>query len=72
LAPRLAPLPAIVKASDEIKSDCPTTVSFTPTARLAEMRQRLQALVDAVNTVSPPAAGAISLNRAFCSSLSEP
>jgi hypothetical protein len=45
---------AIVKASDEIKSQCPTTVAFTPTDRLAQMQQRLQALVDAVNTVSPP------------------
>ena len=33
---------------------CPTSVSFTPTARLAEMHQRLQTLVDAVSTVSPP------------------
>jgi LTXXQ motif family protein len=45
---------AVVKASDEIKSQCPTTVAFTPTDRLAQMQQRLQALVDAVNTVSPP------------------
>jgi hypothetical protein len=45
---------AVVKASDEIKSQCPTTVAFTPTDRLAQMQQRLQALVDAANTVSPP------------------
>ncbi|MGA7791151.1 MAG: Spy/CpxP family protein refolding chaperone [Xanthobacteraceae bacterium] len=45
---------AIVKASDEIKSHCPTTVAFTPTDRLAQMRQRLQSLVDAVNLISPP------------------
>jgi hypothetical protein len=45
---------AIVKASDEVKSHCPTTVSFTPTDRLGEMHQRLQALVDAVNIVEPP------------------
>jgi LTXXQ motif family protein len=45
---------AIVKASDEIKSHCPTTVAFTPTDRLAQMKQRLQALVDAVNLISPP------------------
>lgn len=45
---------ALVQASDEVKAHCPTTVSFTPTARLGEMRQRLQALVDAVNIVSPP------------------
>jgi LTXXQ motif family protein len=47
---------AIVKASGEIKTHCPTTVSFTPTDRLAEMQQRLQTLVDAVNIVSPPLA----------------
>jgi hypothetical protein len=45
---------ALVKASDEVKSHCPTSVSFTPTARLGEMQQRLQALVDAVDIVSPP------------------
>jgi hypothetical protein len=45
---------ALVKASDEVKSHCPTTVSFTPTARLGEMQRRLQALVDAVNIVNPP------------------
>jgi len=47
---------AVVKASAVIKSHCPTTVSFTPTVRLAQMQQRLQALVDAVNIVSPPLA----------------
>jgi hypothetical protein len=45
---------ALVKASDEVKSHCPTTVSFTPTGRLDTMQQRLQALVEAVNIVSPP------------------
>ena len=45
---------AVVKASDEIKSHCPTSVSFTPTGRLETMQQRLQALVTAVNIVSPP------------------
>jgi hypothetical protein len=45
---------AVVKASESIKSHCPTTVSFTPTGRLAEMQQRLGALVDAVNIVEPP------------------
>ena len=47
---------AIVKASDEVKSHCPTTVAFTPTDRLGQMQQRLQGLVDAVNIVSPPLA----------------
>jgi len=45
---------ALVNASDAVKSHCPTTVAFTPTERLAQMHQRLQALVDAVNIVSPP------------------
>jgi hypothetical protein len=45
---------ALVKASDEVKSNCPTTVAFTPRERLDQMRQRLQALADAVNIVSPP------------------
>ncbi len=45
---------AIVKASDEIKSRCPTTVAFAPTDRLGQMQVRLQSLVDAVNLVEPP------------------
>lgn len=45
---------AIVEASHQIKIQCPTSVAFTPTARLDQMRQRLQALVDAVNLISPP------------------
>jgi hypothetical protein len=47
---------AIVEASHDIKMHCPTSVSFTPTARLKEMQQRLQTLLDAVNTVDPPLA----------------
>ncbi len=47
---------AIVKASEVIKSHCPTTVSFTPTGRLADMQQRLQGLVQAINIVEPPLA----------------
>jgi hypothetical protein len=45
---------ALVKASDQVKANCPATVAFTPTARLDGMGQRLQALVDAVNIVTPP------------------
>jgi LTXXQ motif family protein len=45
---------AVVKASDEVKTNCPTTVAFTPTDRLAQMQQRLQTMLDAVNIVSPP------------------
>jgi LTXXQ motif family protein len=47
---------AIIKASDEIRTNCPTSVSFTPTGRLDDMQQRLQALVQAVNVISPPMA----------------
>ena len=45
---------AVVKASDVIKSHCPTTVSFTPTGRIDDMQQRLQGMVQAVDMVSPP------------------
>lgn len=44
---------ALIKASDEVKSHCPTAVAFTPAARLDDMQQRLQALAEAVNIVSP-------------------
>ncbi len=44
---------AIVKASNVIQAHCPTTVSFTPTGRIAEMQQRLEGLVQAVNIVQP-------------------
>jgi hypothetical protein len=47
---------AVVKASDVIKSHCPTRVSFTPTDRLADMQQRLEGMVEAVNVVQPPLA----------------
>jgi hypothetical protein len=45
---------AVVKASDVIKSHCPTTVSFTPTGRIDTMQQRLQGLVQAADIVSVP------------------
>ncbi len=44
---------SVVKASDEIKSNCPTTVAFTPIDRLTQMQGRLQSLLDAVNIISP-------------------
>jgi LTXXQ motif family protein len=44
---------AISQASDEIKSQCPTNIAFTPVERLAQMEQRLQGLLQAVNIVSP-------------------
>jgi hypothetical protein len=45
---------AVVKASSAVKSNCPTTVSFTPTGRLDAMQQRLQGLGQAVTIVSEP------------------
>jgi len=47
---------AVVKASDVIKSHCPTRVSFTPTDRLDDMQQRLEGMVQAVDIVQPPLA----------------
>jgi hypothetical protein len=45
---------AVIKAGDAVKSHCAIPGSFTPTGRLAAMQQRLQALVQAVATVSTP------------------
>ena len=45
---------AVVKASDAIRARRQTNVAYTPTGRLDQMHDRLGALVDAVNTVSPP------------------
>jgi hypothetical protein len=47
---------AIVKASEVIRSHCPTTLAFTPTDRLAQMQQRLEGLDQAVTLVQPPLA----------------
>jgi hypothetical protein len=47
---------AVVKASDVIKSHCPTDVAFTAPARLADMQQRLEGLVQAIDIVQPPLA----------------
>jgi hypothetical protein len=47
---------AVVKASDTIKSHCPTRVSFTPTDRLADMQQRLEGMMEGVNIIQPPLA----------------
>ncbi len=47
---------AVVKASDVIRTHCPTKLAFTPTDRLAQMQDRLQGLVQAVNIVQPPLA----------------
>jgi hypothetical protein len=44
---------AVVQASDVIKADCPTTVSFTPAGRLDDMHERLEGLLQAANIVLP-------------------
>jgi hypothetical protein len=48
---------AVVKASAEIRAHCSTNIAFTPAARLDQMHERLQTLVDAVNVVSPALSG---------------
>jgi hypothetical protein len=45
---------AIVKAGDEIRSHCPTNVSFTPTRRLADMQERFEGMVRGVDIMLPP------------------
>ncbi len=47
---------ATVKASDVIRSHCPTAVAFTPVDRLAQMQERLEGLTQAVAIVQPPLA----------------
>jgi hypothetical protein len=47
---------AVVSASDVIKSHCPSNVAFTAPARLADMQERLQGLVQAIAIVQPPLA----------------
>jgi len=47
---------AVVKASDVIRAHCPTKLAFAPTDRLAQMKERLEGLVQAVNIVQPPLA----------------
>ena len=47
---------AVVQASNAVKSQCATTVAFTPTGRLAAMQQRLQGMLQAVKVVESPLA----------------
>jgi len=44
---------AIAKASEVIRSECPTTIAFTPVGRLDTMEARIDALLRAVNIVGP-------------------
>lgn len=45
---------AAVKAAQIIKAACPTQIRLTPVGRLDVMQQRIQAMIDAVNTVRGP------------------
>jgi hypothetical protein len=45
---------ASTKAAQIIKSGCPTSVTFTPTGRLAAMQQRIESMEQAVATVRGP------------------
>jgi hypothetical protein len=44
---------ALDKAVGTLQAACPTTVAMTPVGRLEVMQQRLEAMVDAANTVRP-------------------
>jgi LTXXQ motif family protein len=41
------------KAADQLRSACPRETPTTPVARLDAMRNRVQAMIDAINTVRP-------------------
>ena len=44
---------AAAKAADELRNACPRETPITPVARLDAMRTRVQAMIDAINTVRP-------------------
>jgi hypothetical protein len=44
---------ASVKADDILKTNCPNEPALTPTARLAHMKQRLEAMMQVLDTVQP-------------------
>ena len=44
---------ALGKAVETLKTACPTTVATTPVGRLETMQQRLEAMIEAANTVRP-------------------
>jgi len=45
---------ASVKAAQDIKAACPTDVALTAATRLAAMKQRIEAMIAAVQTLQPP------------------
>jgi hypothetical protein len=44
---------AMQKAVDTLREACPNTVAMTPVGRLEVMKQRLDAMIQAANTVRP-------------------
>jgi len=44
---------ASVKAGDILKANCPNDPVLTPTARIARMKQRLEAMMQMLDTVQP-------------------
>jgi LTXXQ motif family protein len=44
---------ASVKAGDILKANCPNEATRTPTARLSQMKRRLEAIMQMVDTVQP-------------------
>ncbi|MGA2126236.1 MAG: Spy/CpxP family protein refolding chaperone [Xanthobacteraceae bacterium] len=45
---------ASVKAAQDIKAACPSDVALTAASRLADMKQRIEAMIAAVQTLQPP------------------
>lgn len=45
---------ASVQAAQRIKAACPTSIAFTPPARLAQMQDRIEAMRQAVEIMLPP------------------
>lgn len=45
---------ASVKAAQDIRASCPTTIALTAPARLAAMQTRIEAMIGAVANVQPP------------------
>ena len=54
---------AIAKASEIVKSQCPTNMAFAPVERLVQMEERLQGLLQAVNISSAPPALRLTIGR---------
>jgi len=44
---------ALEEAVDALQAACPTTIALTPVGRLEVMQKRLEAMIEAANTVRP-------------------